>query len=167
MSQVRKFYQEQKNLLVGFITVVLLSVLLGHSYMTKKSIAPSAPLVLHATYNKADGLNVGASVRLAGVEIGKVSEVFLDPFYRVQATFALAKKMELPIDSAALIETDGIIGNKYVEILPGGDDEIMQSGDTFMYAQDVLLLDELLERFLIYIRSKKGIIPNTTEEGEE
>ena len=164
MEKLKKFYRQQKNLLVGAIVVLTLLAVLFNSYGSKRKIVSSAPLILHATYNKADGLNVGADVRLAGVNVAKVSDVHLDDFYRVQATFAFHKKIDLPIDSAAIIETDGLIGNKYVEILPGGDDELLENGDTFMYAQDVLLLDELLERFLIYVRNKKGVI---MKEGED
>ena len=165
MKKIMKFYRQQKNLLVGgFVVLILISILLT-SYGSKKKVLPLAPLVLHATYNKADGLNIGAPVRLAGVDVAKVSDVHLDAFYRVQATFSFRKKIDLPVDSAAIIETDGLIGNKYVELLPGGDDELMNNSDTFMYAQDVLLLDELLERFLMYVRNKKGIIVN--KEGED
>ncbi len=165
MKKIKKFCRRQKNLLVGMLVVLILLCTVFGSYGSKKKVVPSAPLILHATYNKADGLNIGASVRLAGVEVAKVNDVHLDDFYRVQATFAFPKKIDLPADSAAIIETDGLIGNKYVELLPGGDEELLENGDTFMYAQDVLLLDELLERFLMYVRNKKGIV--ISKEGEE
>ena len=113
---------------------------------------------MYATYNKADGINIGSEVRLAGIEVGRVSDVQLDEFYRVFATLALKPNLQLPVDSAAIIETDGIVGGKYIELLPGGELDIMQNGDSFMYTQDVLLLDELLERFIGIMRAKKGII---------
>ena len=165
MNKFTKFCQRQKELLVGTVATVLFAALLVSSYSSKKQVLPSAPLVLHATYNKADGLNVGAPVRLAGVDVAKVSEVYLDEFYRVRATFSFPKKLDLPIDSGAMIETDGLVGNKYVELSLGGDDELMQNGDHFMYPQDALLLDELLDRFLVYIRNKKGIV--ASKEGDE
>ena len=93
MKKILKFYRQQKNLLVGGFVVVTLFCVLMSSYGTKKKVLPSAPLVLHATYNKADGLNIGAPVRLAGVDVAKVSDVHLDDFYRVQATFSFKKKI--------------------------------------------------------------------------
>ena len=114
-------------------------------------------MILYATYNKVDGINVGSDVRLAGVKVGYVAMSRLDDFYRVQMSFIIPKAIDLPVDTAAIIETDGLVGGKYVELLPGGDDEMMKSGDHFLYTQDVLLLDELLNRFIDWMRVKKGI----------
>ena len=155
---LREVYEQQKNFWAGVILFVVLVLVLVSSYQNKsKKIAPNG-LLLYATYNKADGLNVGAPVRLAGTQVGRVTATQLDEFYRVQATFMIEKDIQLPTDTAAIIETDGLVGNKYVELLPGGDEEMMQSGEYFLYTQDVLLLDELLERFIAWMRTKKGVL---------
>ena len=164
---IRQFYQQQKNFLAGVILVLLLFLLLFFSYQRKNNLPQADVLTVYATYNKADGVNVGTKVRLAGTEVGQVSDVRLDKFYRVQMTFALPANIELPIDTAAMIETDGIIGGKYIELLPGGEIDIMQNGDFFMYTQDVLLLDELLDRVIAMMRLKKGLtVRDSTGDNE-
>ena len=123
-------------------------------------------LVVYATYNKVDGINVGSPVRLAGTQIGYVSNIQLDEYYRVRMTFILDNNVVLPLDSAAMIETNGLLGGKYIEVLPGGEEDAMAFGDEFFYTQDVLLLDELLERFLSLMRIKKGVVENTIKGDE-
>ncbi len=160
MRKLAEYYQEQRNFVAGVILVFLLCGTLFVSYQHKQKAVPSAVLTLHATFNKADGVNVGSSVRLAGKQIGRVMSTELDEFYRVKMTFAFPNYVPLPVDSAAMIETDGLVGNKYIELLAGGDEEFLQNGDEFLYTQDVLLLDQLLERFLGWMRIKKGIVEN-------
>jgi phospholipid/cholesterol/gamma-HCH transport system substrate-binding protein len=162
---IRQFYRQQKNLLAGIFLIALLSFALWYSYQNKKQVQPSNRLVVHATYNKADGVSIGSQVRLAGIEVGRVSAIQLDAFYRVQVTLTLVSNLQLPVDSAALIETDGIVGGKYIELLPGGELDTMQNGDYFMYTQDVLLLDELLARFIAIMRAKKGVVDADLVEG--
>ena len=164
---LKKIYQQQKNFLTGVFLVVLLVLALLFSYQNKKQEAPLNHLIVYAIYNKADGLSVGSEVRLAGINVGRISDIQLDEFYRVKVTFSLDANLQLPTDSAAMIETDGLIGSKYIELLPGGELDIMQNGDYFLYTQDVLLLDELLERFLTIMRTKKGIIETDLIEGEK
>ena len=162
---LKKIYQQQKNFLAGVFLVALLVFALLFSYQNKKQELPLNHLVVYAIYNKADGLNVGSVVRLAGINVGRISDIQLDEFYRVKATLSLDVNLQLPTDSAAMIETDGLIGSKYIELLPGGELDMMQNGDYFLYTQDVLLLDELLERFLAIMRTKKGIIEADLIEG--
>ena len=155
--EIKRIYQQQKNFWAGVLLVLLLILILCSSYQKKGSSVADDFLTVYATYNKADGINIGSSVRLAGTEVGKVSNIQLDEFYRVKVAFSLQPNIELPIDSAAMIETDGILGAKYIELLPGGEIDVMQDGDFFMYTQDVLLLDELLDRVIGMMRVKKGL----------
>jgi len=155
--EIKQIYQQQKNFWAGVFLVTLLVLLFSFSYRRKDNLPTENVLTVYATYNKADGVNVGTKIRLAGTEVGQVSDIQLDKFYRVQMTFSLKANIELPTDTAAMIETDGIIGGKYIELLPGGEMDMMQDGDFFMYTQDVLLLDELLDRVIGMMRVKKGL----------
>ena len=62
---------------------------------------------------------------------------------------------EIPVDSSISIETDGIMGSKHLEILPGGDEEMMENGDSFGYMQDSLILSELLDKVNAFMKDKK------------
>ncbi len=162
---LREIYEQQKNFLAGVIMVALLALALFFSYQNKSKNTPSSQMPLYATFNKADGITTGSIVRLAGTSVGRVTNAQLDEFYRVRVTLMVPKDIKLPADTAAIIESDGLIGGKYIELLAGGDEEIMQAGDHFLYTQDVLLLDELLGRFLDIMRAKKGIVPTDLDEG--
>ena len=153
----KEVYRQQKDFWAGVILVTLLIFVLSVSYKRNVPQAPSKGMVLYATYSKADGINAGSDVRMAGVKVGYVASSELVDFYRVRMSFVITEKLELPIDTAAVIETDGLVGGKYVELLPGGEEDMMESGSEFLFTQDVLLLDELLDRFVGWMRAKKGV----------
>ena len=98
----------------------------------------------------------GAEVRVAGLKVGHVAAQKLNEQYGVRMTLSFDKPLELSTDSSANIETDGLLGAKYVELSPGGDDENLTNGGEIIYTQDALLLDELLEKVNDYMRAKKG-----------
>ena len=164
--KLKKFFQQQKEFIAGLFMVSALIFVLFFFFQHKENFVSPDNLVVYATYNKVDGINIGSSVRLAGTSIGHVSDIQLDEYYRVRMTFTLNKDVPLPLDSAAMIETNGLLGGKYIEVLPGGQEELMESGDYFFYTQDVLLIDELLDRFLSLMRIKKGVVENTIKGDE-
>lgn len=157
--------QNQREVWAGLILFCVLLFLMAFVHSRQVSSVPSA-FKLYAYFNKADGISVGSNVRLAGIDVGKVSAMELDPFFRVKMTLSFNKKMLMPIDTAAVIETQGLMGAKYLELTPGGDDENLKFGDTLEYTQDVLLLDELLSRFLEFMHTRKGDTPVPQDLGE-
>ena len=159
----RTIYRQQRDFWAGVFLVALLIFVLSFSYKHNVPQKPLGSTILYATYSKADGINIGSDVRLGGVKVGYVSSSDLDNYFHVKMSFVITEKIDLPIDSAAIIETDGLVGGKYIELLPGADEEMMQSGSHFLYTQDVLLLNELLEHFLDWMRVKKGILDTTDD----
>jgi len=146
---------DTKKTLIGFLFVLLLGSILLSLHGKSGLKQDTTNFILYAAFDKSDGLMNGADVRLAGLKVGHVvSQDFTDG-YRIKVELALDKKYELPIDSSVTIETDGILGAKHVEIVPGADEEMMVSGDTFGYTQDVLILNDLLEKMTSYLRNKK------------
>lgn len=130
----------------------------------------STDFTLYAPFKKADGLMPGADVRVAGIQVGRVVDQSLDPDYRVRVKMAFTKPIDLSLDSAAVIETDGLLGAKYIEIMPGGEDENLASGDSIDYTQDALILNELMDKVNAYMREKKDVteaeVDAHIEEGE-
>lgn len=155
--------QWQKTL-VGFILCLLLSIWFVWAHNISAKQQKKDDFLLHAYFSKTDGLNVGAPVRLAGLPVGHVFALEFADNFLVQVTLSFDKKLELPVDSSVSIETDGILGAKHIELIPGADEEILQSGDHLAYTQDVLLLDELLNKLNAYMANKKE---QKGEENEE
>jgi phospholipid/cholesterol/gamma-HCH transport system substrate-binding protein len=105
---------------------------------------------LTAHFNNASGLAVRAKITVAGVVIGRVTSISLDPRdSRALVEMAIDKNVDyLTIDSIAAIQTAGILGEKYISIAPGGDPEVLRDGDEIVETQQALVLEELIGKFL-------------------
>ena len=145
-----------KEIMVGACLSLLLVILL--SFVHGKSVRQEAGrrFTLNATFSKADGLLPSSEVRLAGIRVGQIgSQALADNGYQVVVQLVFDKPLDIPADSSVSIETDGIMGAKHIEILPGGDEELLKSGDQFSYTQDSLILNELLDKVNLYMKDKK------------
>ena len=146
-----------KKILLGLALCLFLGTWLMFAHGGSVSQKSASKFVLYAEFGKADGLMNGAPVRLAGMPVGYVSEQKFGENFRVRVTLSFDKKYDIPVDSSVTIETDGLLGAKHVELTPGADEELMESGDTLGYTQDVLLLDELLNKLNTYMAKKKEV----------
>ena len=145
-----------REIVVGAILTLMLSVLL--SCVHSKSVRQEAGrrFTLNATFSKADGLLLNSEVRLAGIRVGQIGRQKLaDNGYQVVVQLVFDRPLDIPVDSSVSIETDGIMGAKHIEILPGGEEELMKTGDSFSYTQDSLILNELLDKVNLYMKDKK------------
>ena len=104
---------------------------------------------LTASFRSIEGISVGTDVRLAGVKIGSVTDVQLDPAtFRATANFNVANGIELPDDSAVVISSEGLLGGNFVEILPGGSPFNFEAGDEIEDTQGSVSLISLLLKFV-------------------
>jgi len=104
-----------------------------------------------------DGIGVGTKVLLTGIEIGQVSSYSYDlEGQRAIVTFIVQDYIKIPLDSVALIVSDGLLGAKYVKIQPGGELEMMQSGDEFEYVQDAIAFEEILEKVILNAEQQRN-----------
>ena len=145
-----------KEIAVGAALTLILGILL--SSVHNKSVRQEAGrrFTLNATFSKADGLLPSSEVRLAGIRVGQIGQQKLaDNGYQVVVQLVFDKPLDIPADSSVSIETDGIMGAKHIEILPGGDEELLKSGEQFSYTQDSLILNELLDKVNLYMKDKK------------
>jgi len=84
---------------------------------------------LTARFNRVDGVNVGADVRLSGVKVGTVSAVAIDQTtYLAKLTLSVSPTVKLPDDSTARVASDGLLGGGYVALEPGGSPDMLASG---------------------------------------
>jgi phospholipid/cholesterol/gamma-HCH transport system substrate-binding protein len=104
---------------------------------------------LSASFRSADGISVGSEVRLAGVQVGTVTQMALNPqTFRAETTFTVRDDVELPDDSAIAISSEGLLGGNFVEIIPGGSPFNYAPGDQIMDTQGSVSLVTLLMRFV-------------------
>jgi phospholipid/cholesterol/gamma-HCH transport system substrate-binding protein len=102
---------------------------------------------LKASFRSVEGVTVGSDVRLAGVKVGTVTRVELNPqTYFADATFTMDEKIQLPDDSAVLISSEGLLGGNFVEIQPGGSPFNVEPGGEIIDTQGAVSLITLLLR---------------------
>ena len=101
-----------------------------------------------ASFRSAQGVSVGTDVRLAGVKVGSVTELKLDPeTFRAIARFSIGKDIVLPDDSAAIIATEGLLGGSFIEIQPGGSMFNLEPGAEIEDTQGAVNIVDLMVKF--------------------
>lgn len=104
---------------------------------------------LEASFRSLEGVSVGTDVRLAGVRVGSVAAVDLNPeTYRADTVVAVQQGIEIPDDSAIVISSEGLLGGNFVEIVPGGSPFFFEAGDTIEDTQGAVSLVSLLLKFV-------------------
>lgn len=104
---------------------------------------------LMASFRAVDGITVGADVRLAGLKVGTITELSLNPeTYFADAKIMISDAVQIPTDSAILISSEGLLGGNYVEIIPGGALENLSPGDEIEDTQGSVSLVALLMKFV-------------------
>lgn len=104
---------------------------------------------LTASFRAVDGIRAGSEVRLAGLKVGTITSLKLNPdTFFADATIAMQDGILLPTDSAILISQDGLLGGNYVEILPGGALETLAPGEEIEDTQGSVSLISLLMKFV-------------------
>ena len=103
---------------------------------------------LVAKFRSAEGVVVGSDVRMAGVKIGSVTDISLDPVtYLATTEFTVQDGIKVPDDSEAGIATEGLLGGAFVELSPGGSEFMLASGDEVINTQSAVSLLQLLMQF--------------------
>lgn len=110
---------------------------------------------LKATFTRTDGLLVGDSVRMSGIDIGRVVEAELDDHFNAVMKLEIKDDLKIPDDSSASIVSSSIMGRKYIEIDPGGSEEYLKDGDSFEQVQPAIILQEVVDRLLSSIEASQ------------
>lgn len=128
--------------LVGLLSLGYLSIRLG-----KLEIVGGSGYEVHAEFSSASGLKPGATVEIAGVEVGRVRAIRLRGD-RASVSLAIRNGLTLYDDTIASIKTRGIIGEKFVALSPGGGGEALKPGDTIRDTESGLDLEEVISQFI-------------------
>ena len=104
---------------------------------------------LTANFNSVQGVSVGTDVRMAGVKIGSVSDLELNPeTYLAKATFAITGEIMIPDDSDVKVASEGLLGGNFIEITPGGSEFMFADGDEILFTQSAISFLNLLLKFV-------------------
>ena len=141
----------QKNIvetLMGAVVLLAAAAFLVLAYQ-KSDVRVEGGYKVSAKFDNASGIALGSDVRVGGIKIGVVSDLGLDPeTYQAVVTMQLRNSTSMPKDSTAAITGDGLLGGKYIQLLAGGDDAMLEAGGTILYTQSSVNLEELIGKFV-------------------
>jgi phospholipid/cholesterol/gamma-HCH transport system substrate-binding protein len=104
---------------------------------------------LNASFRSVEGVTVGTDVRLAGVKVGTVTALELNPeTYRAETTFTVREGVRIPDDSAVVVASEGLLGGTFIEISPGGSMFYFEPGEEIIDTQGAVSLVSLLLKFV-------------------
>jgi phospholipid/cholesterol/gamma-HCH transport system substrate-binding protein len=134
--------------ILGLAAIVFLTTQLPSSGL-KLSFTKAAGYDVTAEFDNIGDLKVGAPVRMAGVRIGDVTAIGFDSqSYRADVHLHFYPQFnQIPQDSYASIETEGLLGGQYVGISPGGLDTYLKNGSQILQTQSAIVLENLINKF--------------------
>jgi phospholipid/cholesterol/gamma-HCH transport system substrate-binding protein len=143
--------------LLGIAAITYLTVILGSG-----SPVGGGTYLLEARFANAGGLHPGGSVLVAGVTVGRVEAVRIDPAdFSAIATLRIRSALRLPSDSMASIKTTGLIGDKYVALSPGADEAVLDPGTRITMTESSVDIESLIGKMAF------GSVDRETEKKPE
>ncbi len=129
-------------IIVGIICLGYLSIKLG-----KMEILGNRGYEVYALFSDSGGLKIGSPVMIAGVEVGRVKRITLED-YQARVVLNLPRQVTIQEDAIASIKTKGLIGQKYIEITPGGSEQIIPPQGRIRETEPAIDLEELISNFV-------------------
>ncbi len=155
--------------LVGFF--VLLGIV-GLLFLALKAAnlgsftASGDTYALMAKFDNIGGLKVRAPVRSAGVTVGRVASITLDPkTYQGVVRLDMQRNVQFPSDSSARILTSGLLGDQYIGLEAGAEEKVFAAGDTIKQTQSAVVLESLISQFLFNKAADAGTAPAAAAGG--
>lgn len=129
-------------LLIGLLSFFYFSVFLGGIELSIKD-----SYKVTAKFDSVSGLKEGASVEIAGVRVGKVTGITLEG---AQALVSLQINKEVPLegDTIAAVRTKGLIGEKYIKLIPGGEPIYLENDEEILDTESTMDIEELIGKFI-------------------
>lgn len=129
----------------GLAAVLVLAMKVGNL----STFNMSESYTLQAEFDNIGGLKVRAPVKSAGVVVGRVTSITFDnTTFRAQVSMVIDKRYQFPKDTFAKILTAGLLGEQYIGLDPGGDEQMLKAGDKITKTQSAVVLENLISQFM-------------------
>jgi len=130
---------------IGMLAMLFLALKVGN--MSAVSFSPT--YTVSARFDNIGGLKPRAPVKSAGVVVGRIAEIrFDDTTYQATVTMTIEKAYQFPRDSSAKILTSGLLGEQYIGLEAGGDEQMLADGGKITQTQSAIVLENLISQFL-------------------
>jgi phospholipid/cholesterol/gamma-HCH transport system substrate-binding protein len=138
-----------RDLIVGLFVVVGLTSI-GYLSIQVGGLNYKGPggLRLYAVFDEIGGLKPRAPVAIAGVTVGQVVSIDLDPSLRARVTLDVDPSLALPSDTSAGIRTSGLLGDQYIALEPGAEDALLATDEEISITESALSIERLIGRFV-------------------
>ncbi len=147
--------------LMGAVVLVVAGLFFVYAYQASGS-EKTDTLEYHATFDRVDGIIKGSDVRMSGVKIGTISALDIEKeTYLAIISFKIDKDIKLPKDTSAEVVSDGLLGGKYLALVPGGDENYLAENDTIIHTQSSVNLESLIGQLIFSNKSEK---PKTEDQ---
>ena len=136
---------------IGAIVIILAAVFLFYSFSVTDNNTNGSYKV-NAVFNRIDGIQNGSDVRLSGIKISTVAKSLLNQTtYEAELNLLIENSIKIPDDSSAKITSDGLLGNSYVSIEPGGSEIFIQENGQILFTQGSIDLIGLVGQTLFSV----------------
>lgn len=130
-------------LVMGFLALGWLAMQLGEvSWLTG-----AKTYTLNAEFNNISGVKPGADIQISGVTVGKVRQLRLNEDNLAMVVMQVDNGIKVPVDSMASVKSQGIVGDKYIQLTLGGDENEYQPGETIVDTESSVDLESLISKF--------------------
>lgn len=131
--------------IIGALALMFLALKAGNM----SAVSFEKTYSVKSQFDNIGGLKPRAPVKSAGVVVGRVGDIsFDDSDFRAQVTLQLEQRYKFPKDSSAKILTAGLLGEQYISIEPGGDENNLSNGDQIKLTQSAMVLENLISQFI-------------------
>ncbi|MBT4879793.1 MAG: outer membrane lipid asymmetry maintenance protein MlaD [Alphaproteobacteria bacterium] len=142
--------------IMGAIVLVIAAVILIFAYTSRNAAKLNGAYELTAKFDRVDGLLKGSDVRVSGIKVGTVTTETLDPStFLAIVTISVNSDIKLPVDTSAEVVSEGLLGGKYLALVPGGSDDIIQHGGEIKYTQAAISIESLIGQYIFSQDKKK------------
>jgi phospholipid/cholesterol/gamma-HCH transport system substrate-binding protein len=105
-------------------------------------------LALVATFDEVGGLKPRAPVSISGVTVGQVKSIALDEGLRARVELDVDSSLQLPVDTSAAILTEGLLGDQFISLAPGAEEELLKPGEELQFTESALSIERLIGKFV-------------------
>jgi len=143
----------QKNVLetlMGAVVLIVAGFFLLTAYKSGElRVGSSGGYEISGRFSNISGIGIGSDVRVGGIKVGVVSNLKLDSeTYEALVTLQISNETKLPADSSAAVTSSGLMGEKFIQLTPGGDEKVLTNGGKISFTQSSVNLEEMIGKFM-------------------
>lgn len=133
---------------MGAVVLVVAGGFLYFAY-SNSNVKTIDGYTVKADFANIGGINVGSDIRIGGIKVGVVEDLELDPkSYNAVAVMRVKDDVKLPKDTSASVQSAGLLGDKFIALQPGGDEQNLAEGDVIHFTESSVSIEELIGKFV-------------------